>query len=388
MANSRICVCCVVSLLVFLCFTVRATADPPGSEFVFKTVPTRDLMIYVDYAPDWTEGDARPAIVFWHGGGFKSGTASQFSAQAEYFAQRGMVCFRPEYRVEEVDGAMPHHAMEDAISAMRWVRERAGMFGIDPDRIASGGGSAGGHLAAAVWTTDQDYMAAEGYVGAGDNQAVSPKPNAMILFNPFLDFFAPTNARQFEAEMIRYGQDPAEFEDLYHVMSPIEHMSADMPPCITQFGSKDAFYPHQLQWIINSKQLGVRIDYYVYKGEVHSWFNNSPHIEYTTEYVDTFLQSMGWLGAAPEVELPHKQISPEREAIQNEKYATKLDWDDYEAYRERALAMGWDPDINYHQLAVDNGIELIPFGFYEDPVGVNTLLIPWFATSDRQRSTG
>ena len=118
------------------------TTDENTQVYDFKTVPKRNLKIYIDFPPDWKQGDRRPAIVLWHGGGFTQGHAGQFYHQAKYFNKRGVVVARPEYRVRDLDGNVPHSAMEDGISAMRWFKARADEFGIDPDRIVVGGGSA------------------------------------------------------------------------------------------------------------------------------------------------------------------------------------------------------------------------------------------------------
>ena len=94
-------------------------------------------------------------------------------------ADRGMVAITVEYRLGVGKGIFIEDCIKDAKSAMRWVRTNAKKFGIDPDRIASGGGSAGGHLAACVTTIDK-------FNSEGDNLSISPVPNAMLLFNPAL----------------------------------------------------------------------------------------------------------------------------------------------------------------------------------------------------------
>ena len=76
------------------------------------------------------------------------------------------------------------------------------------------------------------------------------------------------------------------------------------------FGTKDAFYPQQIRWIVKCRQLGVTCNDYVYKGEVHSWYNNSPHLEYTTQNVDKFLVEIGLLQETPKVEFPPQTDSP------------------------------------------------------------------------------
>ncbi len=85
-----------------------AQQGPTTREFVFKRTPKRELKIYVDLPPDWKQTDRRPAIVFWHGGGFTQGSAGQFFHQAQYFCSRGMVVARAEYRIRDLDGSPPH----------------------------------------------------------------------------------------------------------------------------------------------------------------------------------------------------------------------------------------------------------------------------------------
>ncbi|MHC4402436.1 MAG: hypothetical protein ACYTG0_22455 [Planctomycetota bacterium] len=99
------------------------------------------------------------------------------------------------------------------------------------------------------------------------------------------------------------------------------------------FERQDAFYPQQIRWITKCRDLGLACHDYVYKGEVHSWYNNSPHVEYTTANVDKFLVEIGLLDEEPNVELPHKQISASRLKIQKQKYPRKTDWDEQPRFR-------------------------------------------------------
>ena len=109
------------------------------------------------------------------------GTPEQFRDQSEYLATRGMVGIRVEYRtIPKGDEGAPTVCVQDAKSAMRWVRSHASELGIDPKRVGSGGGSAGGHLAAFVGMV-------EGQDDPNDDRNVSPKANAMVLFNPVFD---------------------------------------------------------------------------------------------------------------------------------------------------------------------------------------------------------
>jgi acetyl esterase len=334
----------------------RKTRYQPGKTddrtevFEFKEVPGRKLKIYVRHPDDWNESDRRPAILFWHGGGFTQGGASQFYLQARYFNARGLVVAMPEYRVRDIDRTLPHSSLEDAISAMRWFRRRADDFGVDPERIVVGGGSAGGCIASVLGTADPQTLADMGLIGSEDDPSVSIRPYAMLLYNPFVDFFEPLNDRHIEEETLMLGVDPAEITPLYHELSAVEQLAKDSPPSIIMFGTRDAFYPQQIRWITRCRELGLLCRDYVYKGEVHSWYNNSPHLEYTTENVDHFLIEIGILDEEPKVELPHKQINPNRAGIQGQKYAKKTDWDEQERFR---------------RYIEENDITVIPFEHYK-----------------------
>ena len=120
----------------------------------------------------------RPAAVFFYGGAWNRGTVTQFEQQAKYLASRGMVTFVADYRVKSRQKVAPDACVADAKSAVRWVRTHAERLGIDPERIAAGGGSAGGHIAAAAGMCDGLDDTAEA------DSTISSKPNALLLFNP------------------------------------------------------------------------------------------------------------------------------------------------------------------------------------------------------------
>ena len=122
----------------------------PDHTVVYKAVEGDDLALHVFLPRGWKRGDRRPAIVFFFGGGWVGGTPAQFYPHNRYFALRGMVAISAQYRTRNSHGSDPFACIADGKSAMRWVRAHADEFGIAPDRIAAGGGSAGGHVAAST----------------------------------------------------------------------------------------------------------------------------------------------------------------------------------------------------------------------------------------------
>ena len=278
---------------IFILATASYTsaAKPVGEPHVYKTVDGRELKIYVTKPADWKATDTRPAIVFYHGGGWVGGSPGQFTEHSKYLASRGMVCFQVEYRLLDRKAKdPPTNCCHDAKSAMRWVRARAKEFGIDPKRIASGGGSAGGHLAAFVGMV-------EGTDNPDDDLDVCPKSNAMVLFNPVFD-----NGPD--------GWGTARVGDRYKEFSPFHNVTADDPPAIVFLGSADKLIPVQTAYDFQKamKKVGVDCEVMIFEGKPHGFFNygkydNQPYYE-TVLAADKFLAKLGWLEGEPTLEKP------------------------------------------------------------------------------------
>ena len=133
-------------------------ADSPALQFkgasseVYKEASGTKLRLYIFNPAGHKPADNRPAIVFFFGGGWNGGTPKQFEPHARYLASRGMVALLADYRVKSRQGTSPFECVKDGKSAVRWIRKNSSRLGIDPSRIAAGGGSAGGHVAAATGT--------------------------------------------------------------------------------------------------------------------------------------------------------------------------------------------------------------------------------------------
>ena len=141
--------CGVALSLVFFDFpllakTKKHTFDSAVLAEVYKHASGDDLWIY-RFEPEGHDpsADQRPAAVFFFGGGWNGGSVSQFEKHARYLAQRGIVAFLADYRVKSRQGITPDACVQDGKSAIRWVRANASRLGVDPKRIAAGGGSAG-----------------------------------------------------------------------------------------------------------------------------------------------------------------------------------------------------------------------------------------------------
>jgi acetyl esterase/lipase len=273
-------------LLMLTVPTAVGAAKPEGKEHVYKTVGSRKLSLYVTKPKDWKPQDRRPAVVFFHGGGWVGGAPGQFTEHAKYLASRGMVAVQVEYRLLDRDSHDPPTVcVQDAKSAMRWVRGHSGQLGIDPERIGSAGGSAGGHLAACVGMMD-------GLDDPQDDLEVSAKSNAMLLFNPVFDNGPDGWGHQ------RVGQRYKEF-------SPLHNASQGDPPAVVFLGSADKLIPVATarRFERAMQEAGNRCQTHIYEGQPHGFFNhgrdgNRWYYE-TVTAADRFLASLGWLSGPP-----------------------------------------------------------------------------------------
>ena len=273
----------------------KSPAKEQAKEVVYKEIGERKLAMQVSYPPDWKHYDRRAAIVFFFGGAWTKGTIEQFAPQAEYFARRGLVCFRADYRVKKRDGVLPDECVEDAKSAVRWIREHALDMGIDPNSIIAAGGSAGGHLAACTHFT-----------GGTGSRGGSSKPNALILYNPALDFTGTDD------EGIPLSSRLGDRQDLANALSPLQNVNPHIPPTLIMFGTEDYLYDQLISFYTKEKDLGAPITARIIQGEKHGFFNRTPWLERTTQWVDEFLQDLGYLDAEPKVALPERNAEMER----------------------------------------------------------------------------
>lgn len=259
----------------------RVDAPAPTEKKVYKTVGDQKLELWIWKPTNWQKSDQRSGVVFYHGGGWRNGTPNAFARQSARLAKEGMVAISVQYRLTSQEGVTVEDCVKDARSAFRWVRAHAGELGIDPARIAAGGGSAGGHLAATLVTLDQINDPA-------DDANVSTHPAALVLFNPALVLGGARAARATGAT------DPEKIERL----SPFHHLVKGHPPTIILHGEADTTVPiaSVRQYAAKVVELGGHCEVVGYDDAPHSFFNRSPHFEQTTERMVAFLKTQRLLG--------------------------------------------------------------------------------------------
>ncbi|MCX6326705.1 MAG: alpha/beta hydrolase [Bacteroidia bacterium] len=273
----------LLTVLSFLTYTQEGDKNQvsvPRME-IYKTIGDVKVYLYIFNPPDFRSDDKRPAIVFFHGGGFKAnpaGGTSNFRLQSEYLASRGMVAIDAQYRGLP-DFKVPE-GLNDAQSAIRWVRTNAKRLGIDPGRIASSGGSAGGLLAEVTATV---AAIAEN----GEDTTISCMPNALVLFNPVLALSTSRNSPY------------------------VHHIRPGMPPTIILHGKDDKTVPYASseKFTAVMKEAGNRCELIGFEGAVHAFYNWNPDNPERRKFyvgtlreVDKFIASLGWIKGEPTID--------------------------------------------------------------------------------------
>ncbi len=267
---------------------IRIPADTASARTeTYKTIGDITLKMKL-YYPSGNRGEKPlPAIVFFFGGGWTGGSPDQFKPHAGYFASRGMVAITVDYRVKSRHQTTPFESVADAKSAIRYLRTNSSRLGIDPLHLAAGGGSAGGHLAAAAGNDP-------GLDEPGEDMKISSKPDALVLFNPVFDN-GPDG----------FGFSACGGEARYREISPIHNIRKGTPPTVVFLGTDDKLIPVATAELYKKRmeEAGGRCDLHLYQGQSHGFFNagknNDKYFRLTLHETDLFLTSLGFLTGKP-----------------------------------------------------------------------------------------
>lgn len=156
---------------------IRPMLGEPPWRFVverraYKRLPGGDSLTAHVFMP--RGGGARPAVAWFFAGGWKYGSPLQFYRECAHYAGMGMVAVSFDYRTAYTHGATVADAVADSKDAVRWLRDNAAALGVDRRRIAVGGASAGGSMAALL-----------GCVPPGSDDSLS-RPDLLLLEYPTL----------------------------------------------------------------------------------------------------------------------------------------------------------------------------------------------------------
>ena len=240
-------------------------------DIVFGTGGGRPLKLHL-VRPKDPGDDALPVFVWIHGGGWKSGSKETAVPRLAHFAQRGFAGATIEYRLSD-EATFPAQ-IEDCKAAIRFLKAHANKYQLDPHRLAVGGSSAGGHLAALVGTSG-DVRELEGTGGWPEQ---SSRVHAVV------DFYGPTDLTEFvktpgyrghanpnSPESRLLGGKVDQYPALAKSASPISYVDRNDPPFLIIHGSDDRVVPpHQSELLqMALTKANVQVTHHVIQGAGH-----------------------------------------------------------------------------------------------------------------------
>ncbi|MHC4203634.1 MAG: alpha/beta hydrolase fold domain-containing protein [Planctomycetota bacterium] len=208
---------------------------------------------------------ATPAIIFIHGGAWKSGKRSDMKFYCVKFAEKGYVTATVTYRL--MDEAPFPAAVHDVKCAVRWFRANAAKYKVDPEHIAVSGNSAGGHLSMMIGYSNDPSLE-----GNGGNNDISSRVCAVVNFYGPTDLTTDFAKNQELVKEFVGGKTFNEAQDAYELASPLFHLTRDDPPTLIFHGTIDSVVPIAQADILAKKlkELGIDHIYERYDGWPHT----------------------------------------------------------------------------------------------------------------------
>jgi acetyl esterase len=218
-------------------------------------------------------GDGAPLLVFYHGGGQVIGDLETYDDLCRQICrQGGLHVLSVDYRL-----APEHKApagSDDAYAAFRWALENAGELGADAGRVAVGGDSAGGNLAALVSLRARD--------------AGTPLPALQLLFYPITNYSGETRSQTLFADGFYFTKQDIDWcRDKFLTGAQVDAadprvspLLADdfsgLPPALVLTAGFDPLRDEGRQYADAMREAGVTVDYREFGSLVHGFANFFP----------------------------------------------------------------------------------------------------------------
>lgn len=276
----------ILIVVVSAVSAVGCNAPPVGIYGVraYESIPyvtrgARKLMIDI-YTP--VGGPLpRPAVVLFHGGGWMYGDRRDLRPMVQHLASMGYTAATAQYRLCDLGGDQHPAPILDALAAIRFLKVRRAQYGVDPQRVAVGGFSAGAQLALVAGLAGQsEAFQDDAYADesaevrcivsiAGPTDLTSIYQSANFVIRRMADGYL--------------GGSPEKFAARYVQASPISHVHAGAPPILILHGDRDEVVPFEQATKLAEACEGAGVSCTVAKlpGFGHAWclpFGSQPSL--------------------------------------------------------------------------------------------------------------
>jgi acetyl esterase/lipase len=246
-----------------------------------------------------------PGLLLVHGGGWRAGDRTQMRAYGIQLALRGFVCVSSSYRL--VPQARWPAPIEDVNAAIRYLRGNAAELGVDREKIAAVGASAGAHL----------VLLAAGTPDVAEFQGVGGTPGIDTRLQAVVGIFAPTviAARgQTPSGSVpgRVLLDDTDDEATARKASPIAHVTASFPPTLLLHGTADKVVPPSASMRMYEALAGagVPVDLHMVAEQPHGYVVQRDYHRLSCDQINVFLRR--YLGLQPKVRMPEYAMGQQR----------------------------------------------------------------------------
>lgn len=253
-------------------------------DIVYKTVGDQKLQLDL-LTPKGLKSETAPLLVYIHGGGWGGGdryrcSRPDISGVFKRCAAAGILCATIEYRLNSPK-ATAFDSATDCKDAMRFLVKNAKQYRIDPERIGTIGGSAGGHLSLVTALGDpKDYP--------GDPALSGFDPKSLrceVAHYPATDFTDVKLAERFVGShraVLMFGGPADQKADVIRLLSPVQLIKKDSTPVYCFHGDKDTTLSveNSRRLFARGKEVGADIQYTEVKGGGHGFSGDpSPSID-------------------------------------------------------------------------------------------------------------
>lgn len=266
----------LTGMLIVLTMTsttgAQAPAQVPDTVIVEKGIEYAnpdDQHLQLNLARPKTGDGPFPAIVCIHGGGFRAGKRESYDGLIVRLAEQGFVAITITYRLA------PKYqfpaAVHDTKAAVRWVRANAAKYKIDPSRIGTTGGSAGGHLAQFLGVT----AGVKEFEGDGGNPGESSAVACVVNVYGPSDFTKSYGKSVDAAEVLPLflGGNLEKARKLHLKASPLYWVTPVAAPTLCIHGTLDKYVAHeQAVWLVDKMNAaGAEAELLTLEGAGHGF---------------------------------------------------------------------------------------------------------------------
>ena len=233
-----------------------------------------------------------PGVIFIHGGGWKNGDRNQMVKIIKEIASAGYSCMTIEYDVDPVHFPASFH---QSLAALRFFRDHAAEYHLDPAHVAVAGSSAGGELAALVALDPAGTP-----LGAPAGNSDSAGVQAALIFNGALDL-TPIDPSRGTAVSDYLGVSCTDRMDVCKAASPLYQVHAGAPPFYVGHGTVDQSVPfgQAVAFTDALKAAGVPVEFFVAKDGKHTYWADPRFYDTNVINIKAFLAKyLGGHGAA------------------------------------------------------------------------------------------